>query len=1023
MSKKSSYSFLEGVARAYLSRYEEMSDICFVFPNKRSRAFFLKYLSDNMGQKVMLAPEVLDISEFMGRIAGLEVASRIDLLFRLYNVYCHLSGSSAKLDTETGLLNFDRFASWGEVILGDLNEVEQYCADAVKLFDNVRDYRNLASNFLTEEQCEIIERYFGYRPSVGNVEGFWKSVYDNNELSKIKERFIELWKLLPELYEGLLADLKKDGLALQGTIYKEAAQKVMEEGRAAVPWDHVVMVGFNMLSTSEARMFDALRDIRDEEGDAFADFFWDATGPVLGPSSKAGGRAAADIRRYMSTFPMPEWAREIMSGTDVDSMPGEINVLAAPSNSSQAKIASEIVSGWIKPAEEKDAAEPDKADEKMLYDARTAIVVPDENLLLPLLHSLPSDLKSVNLTMGYSLRYTAVASFIYHFKRLQTRRRKIGGETGYYHEDFKMFLAHPLVHALIGSEKANEISSEMTSKHLRVITPAWISGYSAPLAEILEPISREATVRQTIEHLDNVLRLLDNALRLNGKKQDTINSNMERTQIATYRRSLITLLNSVMRHDISMGFLSVLHLLDRLVGGEKVNFKGKPLQGLQVMGLLETRAIDFDRLIVLSMNDKIMPRRARRRTFIPDALRRGYGLPTSSKSEDLYFYYFYRLISRAKNVNLIYDARAGEGMRSGGKSRFLMQLEMLYARGKVNEKNYTFNLSITDSAPERVDKTEDVMDRLSYFLKKDGKHLSASALMNYCSCPVKFYYKNVVGIIDDKPASEYIDALTLGQIVHNALQRLYFPAGMEKEYLKDSDRIEVTADNIKAFLSSPDAIATAVRHAVNAVHFKGNVPLDSPLEGTVAMVAERMEEQVRQVLQHDLKLAPFELVGGELDGIQPWKVGSAPEVWFRYAFDRVDRVNGKWRLVDYKSGASGVKAAHFEDVFNGEREAKYILQMLLYAHLLEMRIKTEENMPTSEIDMQIYDLNSLSTEGSKPVTIEKKVISDHHQADPDFSDHLEKIICEIFDKSKPFIPTDDEQKCSYCSFQALCGRR
>lgn len=1003
-----SYSFLGAVARAYISRYDRLSDICFVFPNKRSRSFFLKNLTENIGDKVMLAPVVLDISEFMDSISGLEEASRIDLLFRLYNVYCNLSGLSDNLETEKELLNFDRFSSWGEVILGDLDEVEQYCVDAGKLFTNVRDYRNIASNFLNEDQIEIIERYFGYRPLVENAEGFWKSVYDVGELSKLKEKFIELWRLLPELYEGLIENLKKDGLAMPGTSYREAAAKIMAHGRDILPWKKVVMVGFNMLSTSETQVFEALRDMKTPDGEPYAEFFWDATGPVLGPDSKSGNRAAAAMRRYRESFPMPEWARDFIRLSNVDSMP-DITISAAPSNVAQTKIASLIVDGWVS-----------GEDPKSFRDADAAIVVPDENLLLPLLHSLPERLDNVNLTMGYSMRFTAVASFMYHLKRLQIRRRKTGGEIGYYHEDLRMFLAHPLVHAMIGSETANDINTEMNAKHLRVVTPAMLGKFSTELESVLQPVPSDFTAVQTIGYLDDVLASLDRALR-RGNEGNTLNSKMELTQVATYRGALVTLLNSVVRHGISMGYMNVFHLVDRLVAGEKVNFEGKPLVGLQVMGLLETRAIDFDHVIVLSMNDKIMPRSSRRRTFIPDALRRAYGLPTSSKSEELYSYYFYRLLSRARDVSLIYDARAGEGMRSGGKSRFLMQLEMLYARGRVKKENFTFSLGTSDPSPEGVEKTPEVKERLSLYFKENGKKLSASALMDYGTCQVKFYYKNVVGIKDDYPVADYIDPIALGDIVHDAMLELYFPEGKRNIYLEGGERITLTPEYLRMMLDDPDMIASAVRHSVNRKHFGAEGPgLEKPLTGTVAMVAERIENLVRSAVEHDMGLAPFELVGGEVKGRQKWKIGNAPEVTFSYAFDRVDRVDGKLRIVDYKTGASGLDAGNdFENIFNGSKEAKYALQMLLYSHLLDLHYKGT----AGDVEMHIYDLNTLGAEGSKVPRLEKKEILSQKDISTRFVERLEKMISEIFDDTTPFVPAEDTDKCKYCAYQALCGRK
>lgn len=1006
-------SFLESVAQAYASRYDEMSEFCFLFPNKRSGTFFLKKLSESLGERAMLAPEILDVASFMARVSGREVVPRIDVIFRLYKVYCSLVGRVGSLRSESDLLDFDRFAPWAEVLVSDFSEVDQYDVDAASLFRNVRDYRSIATNFLTDEQLDVIERYFGYRPQARDVEEFWRSVGPEEDMSRVREKFVELWKLLPELYAGLLDNLAADGLTLPGTAFREALRRVGEEGTGVLPWKKVVAVGFNMLSTTEARLFALMRDTRDEAGEPYADFFWDATGPVLGGGSNSP--VARAMRRNIRNFPAPEWALPFLARSDVRGVPGRITIAAAPSNSAQVKVASEVVAGWT-----------DTVDPTKIREARTAVVIPDENLLMPLLHSLPERLETVNLTMGYSMRYTSVASFIFHLRRLQTRRRKIDGAPAYYHEDLRLFMAHPLVHVVTGTDKANSITGEVAARHMRLVPLDWIGTQSPELAAMIEPIARDATAADVMQYIDGVLAMIDRALGERHEGLRTVNSKIERSQVALYRLALSRLGHSVAVHGIEMGFNSVFHLVDRLLAGEKVTFEGEPLEGLQVMGLLETRALDFDHLIVLSMNDKVMPRRGRRRTFVPDSLRRGYGLPTASRGEDLYTYYFYRLISRASDVTLVYDARAGEGMRSGGKSRYLMQLEMLYAADAVEKKNYAFSLNSAESSPGAVEKTPAVMARLEAFTSSDkekSRNLSASALMNYCKCQVLFYFKNVAGISDDDEPRNYIDPITQGQVVHNAMLELYFPEKLRKKYLKGSERITYTAADFERILSNRDLIYRAVARAVNKEHFRlPDEDLDRPLSGTVRLVAERLASQVADVVAHDRDIAPVSLVGGEMSHNMRWKTGNAPEVNIRYAFDRIDIVGGRMRVVDYKTGSAHVKAATVDDVFNGAYDARYMLQLLLYSRLLEERVAEEGEPVPGEIGMEIYDVNIIARQGSVIPVADGNELRSHRSLDPEFGTLLEQMITDIFDPSKPFEPTSDDGNCAYCRLRTLCGR-
>ena len=302
-------SFLESVARAYTSRYDGMSEFCFLFPNKRSGTFFLKKLSENLGERAMLAPETLDIATFMARVSGREVVPRIDVIFRLYKVYCSLLGRVDSLRTEADLLDFDRFAPWAEVLVADFSEVDQYDADAAALFKNVRDFRSIATNFL-------------------NACSFWPSVGPEEDMSKVREKFVELWKLLPELYDGLLANLSADGLILPGTAFREALRRVEAEGAEALPWKKVVAVGFNMLSTTEAELFAQMRDAGGRGGDR--------AGPVLG--APTGGSAARAMRRNIRNFPAPGWALPFLAMSDVQGVPGHITIAAAPSNSAQVRV-------------------------------------------------------------------------------------------------------------------------------------------------------------------------------------------------------------------------------------------------------------------------------------------------------------------------------------------------------------------------------------------------------------------------------------------------------------------------------------------------------------------------------------------------------------------------------------------------------------------------------------------------------------------------------------------------------------
>lgn len=1015
MKSKAAIPFLDSVARAYTSEFDDLSEFCFVFPNKRSGTFFLRALSRSLENRCIIAPEVISITDFMTKVSGLNVDSRIDLLFRLYKIYCRLRGKDLVSADTGGLLDFDSFRSWGETALSDFSDVDNYNVDADALFKNVRDFREISTNFLNDDQLDVLQRYFGYRPRREDPEGFWKHFEpkkapgsESPDKIDLKESFIFIWQMMAPLYHSLNDELAADGLATTGGAARKALENIRESGRENLPWKKIVFVGFNALSTCEALIFEALRKLGGfpvDEREAFADFFWDGTGPVLDGDSDAG----YFLRLNRRNFPSPEWAERYISLSDVKTLPDTLRVIASPSNAMQAKIAGKCV---------KEIA--DSRGEEIIEDARVAVVLPDENLLIPLLYSLPGVVKEVNLTMGYSLKLTSAASFMYHLRRLHIRSRMADGEPSFYHEDLQTFLAHPFSHTLIGSNVIKDIKTYVSEHHLFNVRLSEIAALSQTAAETIDLYSYGTSLTGTIRYLDDLLVRVDAALA--GADGGIVKSKIERSNISVYRDALRILQRSAMKHGIDMSFSGVFYMVDKLLAGERVTFEGEPLEGLQVMGLLETRALDFEQLVILSLNDSIMPRRARSRTFIPDALRRGYGLPFANYQENLFSYYFYRMISRARNVSLVYDARAGEGLRTGGESRYLLQLRYLYARDKMNYENYRFLLSDTRSDPTAVEKTPGIMEMLEEFRREgSGRNLSASAVKRYCECPVKFYYEVVAHLKTESEPGEYIDAITQGNIIHETMLALYFPKEMQKRYLEHPLRVDAPA--IESIINDRNRILREITRAINREHFhKKYNELDNPIAGAAEMVADNLTDQVIRILKYDKKLAPFELVGAEVGRTLRWNYAEGEAVNMNYAIDRLDiqdpEGGRRYRIVDYKTGGSYVEAAEFDDIFNGTLKAKNIFQLMLYANLFNLDRGSDEDM-----SMAIYEVDKLEKEGESVPKLEGNAVEGHKSINEAFVSRLNGILSEIFDSGKPFEPTEDPHACAFCNLKDLCSGR
>lgn len=1004
--------FLRSVAEAYASNFDDLSEICFVFPNKRAGVFFLKHLRDAVGNRTVMAPYITSISDFVSELSALEISSKIDLLFRLYNIYVRIQKK------EKGKLeDFDSFRNRGEILLNDFSEIDQYNVDADAILSNVIDYREIASNFLTEEQKKIMERYFGYVPELAEVEGFWKKMEPESDL---KNRFIYLWQQMLPLYHGLNDSLAKEGLTTTGGAYRRALERLREEGRSAVKWKKVVMVGFNALSTTEALIFEELKKMESFSGmkGAFAEFFWDGTGPVL----TSGNNDAATFLKYnRKNFPSPEWASEVMKQSEKEGLPAELRVIASPSNSAQGKIAGEIVREAVK-----------KSGASEIREARVAVVLPDENLLMPLLYALPQELETVNLTMGYPLRNTSVISFINQLRALRATERLVNGGVAYYHHNLRLFLSHPYMHALLGSSVISKINGYVSGHHLITVPLKELAEISPEITWILRLLPSGSKTQDIIEYIEDILIRVSGALE--NKNGGVLKSRIDRAHIEIYRDALHRLGDAAEHHGIEMGIQGVFTMVDKLLGSEQVSFEGEPLEGLQVMGLLETRALDFERLIIMSMNDKVMPRKGSGRTFIPDSLRHGYGMPWANYREDLFSYYFYRLISRADKVTLIYDARAGEGMRSGGVSRYLMQLKYLYAPGIIKYENHKYLLNPHLRTAHAVEKTELVMTQLEAYTKlSSAKNLSASALKNYFVCPSKFYYENVCGIRVDDTVSEYIDAITQGLVLHQVMFYLYFPEKQRNKYLEKS--ILMTPEALRNIAEDRERIRTLIREAINKLHNKlGRDSLDRPLDGASELVAKQIEEQVLDIISYDITLAPFRLVGGEISRLVELSVpGTDKKVNIKYAIDRLDIIrdeNGKdiYRIVDYKTGSADVSADDMESIFNGSKEAKNLFQLMFYANLMNMDLGLD-----NDIRLSIYEVSSIKKYGEIIPTFKveeegkkrKNTISilGHKTINQEFMNRTMEIIQEIFNPEVSFTVADNEESCKYCKLGSLCGRK
>lgn len=1032
--------FLKVVATGYRKRYSDISRLTFIMPNKRSGTFLLREFVEQSGRPE-IAPRVISISDFIAINSDYVIDSRLDLIFRLYGSYRKISGNGKEMA-------FDKFSSWGETLLSDFNEIDMQMADPEEIFKNVYDFNTIRSNFLSPRHRKVMAQYFGYSEDYieNNIDHLWQKLEAITskpaQSDKPGSKFRSLWASLGPLYNAFKEDLKNDGLTTSGGAYRNVADKV-EGGFEPFPGEKIVFVGFNALSESENRIFNSLKEMTIKfEGidEPKADFVWDSVSEAL-VSEEDPATKFVEANRSKENFPNPDWLCERLKLSMPEKAP-VIKVISVPSNVIQAKIAGYELEEIIK-----------KFGEKKVENAKVAIVLPDENLLLPLLYSLPDTLSNPNLTMGFPLKQTPVISFASLIKKLQTDSIRSGKQGLFFFEDVRDLLGHPYCSILFDKNKANKFIKDYEQKRKIMVPGNILSSLGGNAAMVFRSFNQDSDSEEIIQYLLDILNKIHGKLSDNNTKT-YIQSKVEKIYISTYVDALIRLSNCLKEYSFPLTPYDVFSLADKMIGGETVVFEGQPLQGLQIMGVLETRCLDFDAVIMLSMNEKVMPKVGRNSSFIPNVIRMAFAMPPANYQEEIFAYYFFRLIGRSKECVLTYDSRSSEN-RTPGPSRYLLQMKYLPQGLTLNEYEAKFKMYPQTSGIVEIQKTGEVAEGLRKY-ENGTKNFSASGLKHYFSCPVKFMFNDVLDIRIDQEKLETIDAAALGTIVHRSIERLYFPVGKRGEVL--TTPVLMTAKDLENLLQEgkegeESTLVKAARRSILEVHFgmKEEVSEAGELSGSARILLDYIVEYIRYIIEEDIRLAPFRLWGSEIEEVINYKLPDGREVRFKMIIDRLDQEGAvgdtPFRIVDYKTGKVYLEAETLENVFDGSYQADNIFQLLLYAELFIMGVRNQKiTLPSvKDIDsleknlkILIYDITELPSgkgvkmpkidriinEKNKIVAREIKCLGDlrclENEKNDKFMTRLHQLIYEILDDKKSFSAEPSDENCIFCDFRLNC---
>lgn len=961
--------FLYQVATLFYQQYgAEIHRLAFVFPNRRAGLFFQKYLSE-ISERPLFSPSILTINDLFMQLSGKHPADKIQMLFRLYELYKQRSGSSE---------SFDEFIYWGEMLLNDFDDIDKYMVDARMLFRNVSDLKSLDDdfNYLSPEQVQAIR-------------SFWSSFYPKGD-SPNQQHFLELWEILYDLYAGLRTSLAKDGCGYDGMIFREVVEQLEKEPMSDFPFDQVVFVGLNALSISEERLLLALQ----KKG--VADFYWDYVGPwVTDSDNKASFFLERNLRLFPSRMQLPA----------TGPVQAEIRVMGVPSAIGQAKQVYPILQAL--------------ADEQQLTDEsalRTAIVLPDEHLLVPVLNAIPEVIQHINVTMGYPLAGTPVAALMEYILTLQKNIRYVDRVPVFYFRDVLPILNHQYVMAA-APEEVSQLVKDMTAGNRIYVHAADLNRHEL-LSILFTPVQN---TEELSDYLIHVLEALNTCLRNkrpNPDDEEMISNSTQTTadieqEFIFHYFATVNRMKEVMREaKIEMRLDTYFRLLKRMTDLITIPFEGEPLSGLQVMGVLETRALDFDRLIILSMNEGIFPLKKAANSFIPYNLRRGFGLPTYEHQDSVWAYHFYRLIRRAKQVTLLYDTRT-TGLQTGEVSRFVHQLRYHYQYPLIDEL-VVYDVASSAVPPISVQKTTEVEKLLSDFLSGGTRALSASAINTYLDCPLKFYFSVLEQIQEEDEITETVERDVFGSILHKVMEDLYAPF---KGKL-------VTADLLKLLRKDQPLLTGTIARAFAELFFKS--PVVRPLEGENFLTGEMIRKYAEKILEQDACFTPFHYIESEKKVRATITLSDRRVVQLKGFIDRVDSLDRVLRIVDYKTGSGKLDFESVEGLFDKEAKdrPKAVMQVFLYAWMYQ-QLPEYTGMP---IQPAIYYLRTLFQRSFNPVVEQKKgrgkadKVNSFQDFVADFEGKLRQCLDEIFNLDIPFTQTETGKACAYCSFRGLCGK-
>ncbi len=953
-------TFIQEVAQYILKRHEQHLDqLTVIFPNRRAGLFLRNALGRTIERPVWL-PQIASLEDFIFAQSGYEKIETLEAVYRLHESYRKHQPREE---------SFDQFFFWGEMILRDFDEIDQYLVDPEHLFRSIKTQKELDEEFyfLDEAEMQIIR-------------SFWSTFLP--EASKTQQAFLKTWKLLGPIYYELKNYLTDNKRAYVGHVYREFLGQ-MRSGTFAFN-RKMVLAGFNALTTAEEAI------IKHLVGDHGAEVLWDVDAYYLDDEQQEAGHF---LRKYRND--------PVLGPTFGDDIP---NRIAAPRDIAGVGVSLEV--GQAKAlAEHLDelSQTPDFSPEEAV------IVLPNEYMLFPLLSSLPPSIDKLNITMGFPLKDTIVFSLVESLLQLQSSSRSsVVHGASFYHQPVIDILEHPLIHPL-GKSKIDKTIDEIKKRNLIFL-------YRDELLQ--SPEIFYLIFDKHHQPLDYLLRILTELHGIwQGKGHDI------ELEFVSRFHSHITQLKEMVGDTVQLSYDFLIRLFRRLARSLKVPFTGEPLEGLQIMGVLETRNLDFKHVFILNMNEGSWPAPPKRGSFIPYNIRKAFELPVFEHQDAIYAYLFYRLLQRSSKVRFYYNTVA-EFNVNGEVSRYIQQLEVESSH-QIPHQFLANPIEVTPPLRIQVEKSPPVMDRLKKFLvssEKWSRRLTPSALDTYLYCRLRFYFKYVAELYEPDEMQEELNPMVFGNILHDTMEILY------KQYMQQKKRDVIQPDD---FFWLDGGVDGAMNRAF-IQHYDVKNEKKFKLEGRNIIAAEIIRKMVRKILKFDQDYAPFRILGLETstrDGFvvdYPVQVGDKEYmIGLKGKIDRIDIKEGRVRVLDYKTGRDEKDFTDIPSLIDREdnHRRKAVFQVFFYSYLF-MKTHTGEY---GQLQPGLFNSKDLFTGEFDWRIIQKK----DRQSIPvsEFREHLEEfeltvteLLSEIYDEEVPFDQVDDLKKCKWCPYRSICSR-